>query len=59
MADFVDISGQPPSDRDIHEAEQAVRTAIVKYIGKVPPELAIQLTNIMRCLQYLKEIKPR
>lgn len=57
--EFVDKSGQPPSDQDIDEAIQAVRASFVKHIAKIPPELAVQLPNISRCLAYLKEIKPR
>jgi hypothetical protein len=57
--DFEDKSGQPPSARDVDEAIATVGRFIVRAIGTLPPELAIQLPNIHRCLRYLREIAPR
>lgn len=53
-----DLTGEPPSDTDIHAARSVVARSIVKYIHEIPPELAVQLPNIHRCLTYLQRIKP-
>lgn len=53
-----DLTGEPPSDTDIHDARSAVARLIVKHIHEIPPELAVQLPNIHRCLTYLQRIKP-
>lgn len=38
---------------EIKEADKAVRTALVKSVLDLPPELAVQLPNIHRCLSDL------
>ena len=53
-----DISGTPPSRKDVDEAEAIIRKVLVVWIAKVPPELAVNAANIHRCLKYLREIMP-
>jgi len=48
-----DLTGTPPSVRDIEEATRAVQEAMVRDIVKLPPGLAVQLPNIHRCLEEL------
>jgi hypothetical protein len=55
---FEDKTGTPPSQRDIDEAIQVVKKMIITSVMKLPPELAINLPNILRCLQRLREIEP-
>ena len=52
-----DRTGQPESLASIAEAQRAVRNALVKHIAQVPPELAVNLAVILRCLQELAEIR--
>ena len=54
---MIDLSGTPPSANDIDQAIAEVGGAMVRYLSKVPPELAVQLTNILRCLKRLKELE--
>lgn len=51
-----DVSDRPPSMADIHEARAAVAKMIVTCMAKIPPELAVQLPNIHRCLGVLEDI---
>jgi hypothetical protein len=54
---FVDNTGKPVSRRDIEDAIGAVRTAMAKHFVTLPPELAVQLPNIHRCLGELLRTK--
>lgn len=49
----IDTTGKMPTVKDVEEAEQAVKSLITK-IATVPPEIAVQLPNILRCLQVAK-----
>ena len=51
-----DLTGTPPSARDLQEAQAVVRKAIVTMMAKIPPELAIQLPNILRCLMEVEQL---
>ena len=55
---FIDMTGTPPSERDVDEATKVVKKMIITQMMNLPPELAINLPNILRCLQRLKEIEP-
>lgn len=57
--EIFDKSGSPPSLADVKEAQAVMRKALVVWIGKLPPEMAVNVANIYRCLQYLEEIMPR
>jgi hypothetical protein len=48
---FEDKTGQPVSDQDIDEAIAVVTRAMVLSVLKLPPELAVQMPNIHRCLK--------
>lgn len=54
--EFVDKSREPPSPEDIQRARLAVETAIVRHIMDVPPVLAVELANILRCLKVFEVI---
>lgn len=54
-----DLTGKPVSLENIAEAQRAVRNAMIKYIADVPPELAVQLGNIHRCLAEFGALKLR
>jgi len=55
--DFEDRSGQPPSALEIDEAVAVVQKWMVIGMMQLPPELAVQLPNIRRCLLELKKTK--
>ena len=55
--EITDVTGKPVSRRDVEEAEQVVRKFMVNGIMKLPPELAVQIPNILRCLSELKATK--
>lgn len=48
-----DKTGQPPSDDDIAEAREVLCRAAVKHIALIPPAIAVQLPNLIRCLDEL------
>ncbi len=52
--EFIDQTGQPPSVEDIDRAIAAVSNALVRDIVKLPPQLAVELPNTLRCLKELK-----
>lgn len=54
-----DLTGTPPSEEDIHEAEIACRKALVLHIAALPPQLATQLPNILRCLDDYKKLRKK
>lgn len=51
-----DVSGRPPTLAEIREARQAASKLIIVAIGKLPPEIAIQATNMLRCIQFLEQL---
>ena len=53
-----DVTGRLPSVRDVEEAKNAVVGAF-RSIGSLPPELAVQLPNILRCLEIAEFILTR
>jgi hypothetical protein len=54
---MVDLTGTPVTKTDIEEALTIVRKYMVIGIMKLPPELAVQLPNIKRCLEELDKSK--
>ena len=54
-----DLTGTPPSLQDIAEAQGVVARALLLYLLKVPPELAVQLPNILRCLEELVVLRKK
>lgn len=48
-----DKTGAAVSDQDIDDALDAVTASLVK-IATLPPQLAVNLPNIRRCLQQFK-----
>lgn len=56
MADMIDITGQPPSKQDVDDAISAAsKLANPKLLMTLPPEIGVNVMNIVRCLRYLKE----
>ena len=53
--EFIDQTGQPPSVEDINRAIVAVSSALVHDIVKLPPQLAVELPNTLRCLRELRD----
>jgi len=49
-----DLTGQPVSLADIESAERAIKSALVKSL---PPELAVELPNVLRCLRDLRALR--
>lgn len=52
-----DLTGKPVSKQDIDEALIVVQKYLVKGMTTFPPEFAVQLPNIMRCLRELRSHK--
>lgn len=57
MPEFIDEAGKPVSQHDVDEAIRVVSKQLVVGLLKLPPELAVQLPNILRCLQELRSMK--
>lgn len=56
MADMIDMTGQPPSAQDIDDAiAAAVKLANPTLLMTLPPQIGVNVMNIVRCLRYLKE----
>lgn len=53
MVEMEDVTASLVSDRDIVDAMNAVRSALVRHIVTMPAEVAVQLPNIRRCLTEL------
>lgn len=53
-----DLTGTPPSRRDVEEAIAVIQKVFVTQLHTLPIELAIQVPNIHRCLKRLAEIEP-
>lgn len=54
---MIDMTGKPVSKRDIEEAILVVKKSMVTELAKLPPGLAVQLPNILRCLQEFEKTK--
>ena len=52
-----DITGELVSEQDIKEAITAVKSVMTKDMLKLPPELAVNIPNIHRCLTELLVLK--
>lgn len=52
-----DMTGKLVSKADLMHAKQVVEKQIVTGLGKVPPELFIELTTIHRALKELIETR--
>lgn len=47
---IIDATGSLPTIAEVEEAQQAVDSTISKDVMSVPPELAVHLLTIKRCL---------
>ena len=47
---MTDKTGDPVNAKDVEDARQAVRRAAIRDIMKLPPYLAVELPNVLRCL---------
>jgi len=54
--DFIDRTGQLPTQAEFDEGIAAVGKYIVRGITDLPPELAISMPVILRCLQAGKAV---
>ncbi|KKN81363.1 hypothetical protein LCGC14_0319760 [marine sediment metagenome] len=52
-----DATGKPSTIEDIERAATVVRKSIITAMMKLPPELAIELTTILRCLDEYRAIR--
>ena len=52
-----DLTGQPVSKKDVLEARVVIQKFLVTGLTALPPELAVQLPNILRCLRELEAQK--
>lgn len=59
--DEQDLTGEPPSNRDIEEALQVITRLMVdiKMIATLPPQILVQVPNIRRCLLELRRLRDR
>lgn len=56
--EFDDKAGQSPTTNDVVDALWAVRNAMHPgLMMKLPPELAVNLPNIRRCLLELQKLQ--
>jgi len=55
--EFIDNTGKPVSASDIREALDVINKYLIIGMTKLPPELAVQLPNISRCLRELASTK--
>lgn len=53
---MVDRTGMPSTEADYDEAIAAVTDALVRSIAALPPMLAVQLPNVIRCLKQGKSL---
>jgi hypothetical protein len=53
-----DLTGKDPSAKDVREAE-AVVIKFILQITKLPPELAVQMPNILRCLRHYEFLRTK
>lgn len=55
-----DINGRdeaPVTERELYAAMTATRSMIVHHLGDLPPEIALQLPNVARCLEEFKRMR--
>jgi hypothetical protein len=52
-----DLTGKPVSKQDVVEAREVVTKYMVLGMTRLPPEFAVQLPNILRCLRELEALK--
>ena len=57
--EVVDLTGALPSLKDVERAITAVKGAAVRDILTLPPDLAIEVANIIRCLALAKHVLKR
>lgn len=50
-----DLTGSMPTKRDLNDARQVVKKHVMTGILTLPPELALQLPNILRLLSVLEQ----
>lgn len=58
MADIEieDRTGSLPSSNDVNEAIAVISKFVTIGMMKLPPELAVQMPNILRCLKVAKTL---
>ena len=56
MISFEDKSGHPSAMRDYDEAIEVVKKHLVTGIMNLPSDLAVQLPNILRCLEQGRDM---
>jgi hypothetical protein len=54
--EFQDVSGRPPTLEEVQSAKRVVTKLLVVGILKLPPELAVELPNVRRCLELLEAL---
>lgn len=54
--EFEDRSNKPPTQEEFDEAIEAIHKAMVRHITSIPPELAVSLGVVSRCLKFGKAI---
>lgn len=52
---MIDKTGEPPSQRDFDDAIEAVKISLIRDVTKLPPELGVNMPNILRCLRFGEE----
>lgn len=53
--EFTDMTNRLPTARDVDDAIQAVTRGVIK-ISSLPPELGVNLPNILRCLRVAEAV---
>jgi hypothetical protein len=51
---MIDKTGEPPTIEDVQEAIVTIQEAMTRNFLALPPKLAVELGNILRCLQELQ-----
>ena len=49
-----DLTKEPITDEDVTRAKTAIRYATVRCMASLPPELGVEMGNILRCLTTLQ-----
>lgn len=52
-----DLTGTPPSEEDVAQATAVLKKSLVLYFIKLPPELAVEIPNVLRCLEHYRELR--
>lgn len=55
--EFINKTGDAVSIEDIDGAIAVVRRSLVQNILSLPPGLAVEMTNILRCLQQFHTLR--